>query len=198
MSLMELLGDQLRGDNLSSLSRLLGTDDGQTGSAVQAALPILMGALSRNTQSPEGAEALSRALSKDHDGSILDNLGGFLGAGNDGPGQAILGHVLGGKQKRIETGISKMSGMDPGAAGKLLAVLAPVVLGALGRQKREKGLDGAGLAGLLQSERSEGDRGLPTEMGLVNRLLDSDGDGDVDLGDLARGAGKLGKLFGGR
>lgn len=33
--------------------------------------------------------------------------------------------------------------------------------------------------------------------GLVGRLLDSDGDGDVDAGDLARkGAGLLGKFLG--
>jgi len=34
-------------------------------------------------------------------------------------------------------------------------------------------------------------------MGILGKLLDSDGDGDVDLSDVAkRGAGLLGKFFG--
>ncbi len=36
-------------------------------------------------------------------------------------------------------------------------------------------------------------------MGALGRLLDADGDGDVDAGDIARhGFGLLGRLFGGK
>lgn len=37
----------------------------------------------------------------------------------------------------------------------------------------------------------------PRQMGLLNALMDADGDGDVDLSDIMRrGGGMLGKMFG--
>ena len=39
----------------------------------------------------------------------------------------------------------------------------------------------------------------PNASGIMGALFDTDGDGDVDLGDIAKhGAGLLGKLFGGK
>ena len=68
-----------------------------------------------------------------------------------------------------------------------------VVLGALGKKKREEGLDSSGLAGLLGSVKKEIERREPSSAGLLGSLLDQDGDGDTDLGDVAK---CLGKLFG--
>ena len=60
---------------------------------------MLVGALARNAQDPSKAGALSNALSRDHDGSVLDDVAGYLGRGDDADGDGILGHVLGGKQQ---------------------------------------------------------------------------------------------------
>ena len=74
-----------------------------------------------------------------------------------------------------------------------------MVLGALGRQQRQANLDAGGLAGLLGQERQQIEREQPQAMGLLGTMLDTDGDGDVDLGDLAKhGKGLLGKFLGGR
>ena len=54
-----------------------------------------------STAKKEGAELLGKVL-KDHDGSILDNLDGFLGNVSAGQGSKILGHVLGRKTSEIE------------------------------------------------------------------------------------------------
>ena len=194
-SLMEMLAGQLSGGNLDQLGSALGTDRDQTGKAVSAALPMLLGALSRNATKGEGAQSLNRALEKDHDGSLLDNLSGFLGQGNTSSGDAILKHVLGGKRQTVETGLSQSTGLGSDGTGKLLAMLAPVVMGALGKQRKEQNLDASGLASMLGQERESITKQVP-EMGMLEGLLDSDGDGDVDAGDLMRGLGKLGKMFG--
>ena len=199
MSLLEALGSQLGGSAISQLSQQLGTDDQTTGSAVSAALPVLLGALSRNAASPQGAQALSHALEKDHDGGILDDVAGFLGQGDANPGMGILKHVLGGNQQRVEQGVSKASGLDSAGAGKLMAMLAPIVLGQLGKQQRSQGLDVNGLASMLTNERNSFESASPAAAGLMGSLLDADGDGDVDISDIAsRGAGLLGSLFGKR
>lgn len=186
-SLVESLLNQLGGSNLQQVSQRLGADSATTNAAMSAALPILLGALAKNAATPGGAEALSNALSRDHNGSALDNLPGTLDEAQTGSGSAILGHLLGGRRAAVEQGLAKTTGLDPGAAGSLLTMLAPVVLGALGRAQRQGRMSPTDLAGMLAQEHqgiSSGGLG-----GLLN-LLDSNHDGSV-IDDVTRLAGKL-------
>ena len=196
-SLIEMLTQQLTNDQrVGRVSNQLGSDQAATRNAVGAALPILMGALARNSAEKNGAAALDRALDK-HDGGILDNLDGFLDAPDTNDGEGILRHVLGGKRGTVEAGVSKASGLDPSIVGKLLPMLAPVVLGALGRQKREANLNADGLASMLGAERQQMEQANPA-MGMLQGLLDQDGDGSIADDILGKvGKGLLGGLFGG-
>lgn len=191
-----MVSQQLGGDAIKQMSRIIGADEESTGSAVQSALPLLIGALARNSSNDEGASSLASALNKDHDGSILDNLGGFLGNAGEGPGDGILRHVLGDKRQAVEMGLSKTSGLDSGSAGKLLAMLAPIVMGALGRAQRQQGFDVGGLTSFLGNEREQVEGNASPALGMLTRMLDSDGDGQI-IDDIAgMGAGFLGDLFG--
>lgn len=187
-SIIEALSGQLLGGQLNSLSSALGEDPQRTKSAVAQALPVLLGALAHNASKPEGANSLLGALERDHDGSLLDNLQDFLGRPNLDDGNGILGHALGGRRDRLETGLSKSSGLNPQKMKMLMAMLAPVVMAALGRARREKQMDSEGLMGLLKGERETLERQAP-EMGLLGSLLDKDGDGQI-LDDVL---GKVGK-----
>ena len=86
-----------------------------------------------NTAKPSGAQALDSALAKDHDGSIFDNLGGFLDGAASGPGAGILGHVLGGSRPQVEQKIAETSGLSLDKVAPLLITVAPLVMGALGK-----------------------------------------------------------------
>jgi hypothetical protein len=196
-SVLEMLTQQLGSDrSVGKLSNQLGADSAGTRNAVGAALPVILGALARNSNRQSGADALDRALSK-HDGSVLDNLDGFLDAPDTDDGDGILRHVLGEKRNNVEAGVSKASGLNSAMVTKLLPMLAPVVMGALGRQKRQRGLDAGGLASMLGAERSDMERANPAA-GMLGKLLDQDGDGSA-VDDIARlGKGLLGGLFGGR
>ncbi len=79
-SIFDLITSQLGASQLGQIQNQLGLDADATKKAVPAAVGTLLGALAKNAQSPSGATALLGALTKDHDGSILDNLGGLLGA----------------------------------------------------------------------------------------------------------------------
>lgn len=196
--IMDLLQQQLSGDAVKELSRQVGADEGATKNALGAALPMLLGALSRNASNGEGAQALLGAVQRDHDGSVLDDVMGFLGKGGTSDGSAILGHVLGNRKGMVEQGLAKTSGLDMAQVSKLLAMAAPLVLGALGKQQKASGgMDANGLMSLLGGERRSLEQKAPAEMGLLGSLLDSDGDGDVDIQDIAKkGLGMLGGLFG--
>jgi len=191
MSLVEQLAGQLSGPALEALAGQLGADQQTTSSAITAALPMIVGAMAKNASTEQGASALAGALERDHDGSILDNLGGFLGSTDNGAGAAILGHVFGGKQGAVEQGVSQMSGMDSGMVSVLLQNLAPIVMGQLGRQQRQGGMDAGSIAGMLINERQQQSGTGSTAMDMITRMMDQDGDGSM-LDDIG---GMLGKLF---
>ena len=195
--LTQELFSQLQGAPLQQLSSQLGTDPGQTRDAVAAALPLLLGALGRNSAQPQGAQALFGALQRDHGGGL--DLGGVLGAvlGGGGSrqtdGAGILGHILGGGQPRAAQALGQSTGLGSGRAMQLLALLAPIVMSFLANRSKSQGLDAGGLGQLLGQERDRVRQ--QAGGGVLDALLDRDGDGDVDAGDLLNlGMG----LFGGR
>ncbi len=197
-SIVEMLIQQVGGaEQVSQMSKHLGVDTRATQQAVGAALPVLLGALARNAAKSDGAAALNRALDR-HDGTVLDNLGAFLQSPDVADGEGILRHALGERRPAVEAGVSKASGLDPSVVGKLLPMLAPLVMGALGRQRRQQSLDTGGLASMLSTERQQMEQANPA-IGMLGKLLDQDGDGSI-VDDIAGklGKGLLGGLFGGR
>lgn len=199
--ILDLLADKIGGAQMGQIAQSIGADERTTQTAVAAALPAILTALNRNTNSTDGAQALAGALDRDHDGSLLDHLGGFLGgqlAGKQVDGGGILGHILGGQRQQVEQGVAQASGLNMGQVAKLLPILAPIVMAALGRQKRQSDLDGTGLSGVLGQEASRARQAAPDGLlGALSGFLDKDGDGSV-RDDLLGSAGKaaLGKLFG--
>lgn len=197
-SVLDILSQQLGGGAVESMSRQLGADKSAVESAIPAALAVLTGAMAKNASRSNGARSLAGALERDHDGSILDNLGGLLSNPEGANGAGILKHVLGGRRSTAESAISQTTGLDSESVSKLLMMLAPLVMGALGKVKRERELGADDLASVLAGERRRAETSAPGLGGLLGGLLDSDGDGDFK-DDVARmGAGFLGKLFGGK
>jgi hypothetical protein len=195
--LLEMVSQQLGGQNLSTLSQQIGADEQSTQNAISMALPLLLGGLAKNSAQPQGAAALDRALTN-HDGGLLDNLGAMLGSGALGTaGAGILGHILGQRRAPVEQGISKASGLQPQQVGRLLMLLAPIVMAALSRMKQQNNVSGTELGDVLQREKADVATKNPGAGGLLG-MLDSDNDGSI-ADDLARMApGMLGGLFGGR
>ena len=101
-SIFDAVTQQLGGANLTQLSQQIGADESTTATAVQAALPLLLGGLARNAANPNGAAALSNALGDHADGGVLANLGGLLGNPQGGAGASILGHIFGNKRDTVE------------------------------------------------------------------------------------------------
>jgi hypothetical protein len=196
-SLLELVTSQLESGDIDAIARQAGVDPDSAMKVVAGALPALLSGLSKNTQDTAGASALADALDRDHDGSALEDVAGFFGsAGATTAGSGILRHVLGSRQGSVEAALGQMSGIDAGSAGQILTMVAPLLMGLLGREKRSRGLDAGGLADLLGAEREVAKQRSPQAMDMLGGLLDSDGDGQIadDLADL--GGSLLGGLFG--
>jgi hypothetical protein len=201
--LMDLIQSQVSDGLVDQLTKQLGgAEKSQTQTAVNTAMTTLLGALSRNASKPEGASALASALDRDHDGSILDDLTGFLGGSNSSSnasmlnGAGILNHVLGGKQNGAIDMIAKVSGLDKSKTGQLMVTLAPMIMGMLGKVKKERNLDQNGLSDFLKTSTSEVVKKQPQSRGLLESILDKDGDGSI-MDDVAQSGFRalLGRLF---
>jgi hypothetical protein len=193
-SILDTLQQQLGPDAIQQISNTIGADPSATSGAISAALPALLGGLSRNASTPQGAAALHNALDA-HDGSILDNLGGLLaGAGGAAIGGSILSHIFGSQRSGVEQGVSRASGLSAQQISQLLMMLAPIVMGVLGRAKQQSGLDASRLPDVLQQTTQQMQRQSPSLGGLAG-MLDSNHDGQI-ADDVAKiGSSVLGKLF---
>ena len=76
-------------------------------------------------------------------------------------GTKILEHIFGPQTGKITKEVAKDSGVSQSAAGSILATLAPIVLGQLGKSKQTDGLDVGGLVNILLGQKAgKGDGGL--------------------------------------
>ena len=237
-SITSLIAQSLSGAPIGQIAQAIGASEQQTRTAVGAALPALLTGLDRNTNAPGGAQALAGAVQRDHDGSLLDNLGGFLqgmtggqkatpasgggiadalggllggsaaggmggllgsllgGKATDGGG--ILGHVLGGQRPQVEQGVAQASGLNASQVSRLLPILAPIVMAAIGKYMSQRKAAPQDLSDALTTEARVARQAAPAEArGPLGGFLDADGDGSI-ADDLMGHAGRaaLGKLFG--
>ena len=198
----DLLGSlmsQLGGGGVDQIARSVGVSGGDVTNVLAGALPAMMAGLTRNAASSGGAGALLGALDRDHDGSILDDVMGYLGGGGTtAGGTGILGHIFGGRQANVEQAVSRSSGVDMGSVIKIMAMVAPLIMGSLGKAKQQQGFDASGLAAALGQQEKVARQASPSAVDMFTRLLDSDGDGS-SMDDIVKmGSGLLGSLFGGK
>lgn len=191
MSLLEMIQGQLSPGAVQQIGRRIGAEPAQTNQAISAALPLLVAAMARNASDPAKAQGLARALDEDHDGGLLDDMSGFLGApqGRAADGNGILKHVLGNRRGAVEQQLGRGTGLGAGQMAQLLPLLAPLVMAALAKAKRQRGLDAGGLAGVLGGEQAQIQQRAPGLMGTLSGLLDRDGDGSAmdDIGGMLSG-----------
>ena len=195
MNLEALLG-LLQGQDLGNLASQVGGNEGEVKNGVMAALPAMLTALSKNTGTEKGAQELNNALEKKHDGSILDNLSGYLSNPDLKDGAGILNHLFGNQTSNVANAVSQSSGLDTNGSMKMLQMLAPILMGMLGQQKKQNNLDAKGLGNLTSMLASNfgSEAGASGIMEAVTNLLDANKDGNV-MDDIM---GMVGKFFGGK
>ena len=189
--LMSALGSQ----GLDSMAQKAGVQREQASSALEGIIPAILGGMAKNTQSPEGAGSLISALDKDHDGSILDNVAGFMGdSSKAGIGAGILKHVLGGNRSNVESRLGEKTGMSSGSIGTLMEIAAPLIMGYLGKQRKQNpsGMSNSGIGSILGGLTGAADKGTGLDLG---DILDVVGAFSGNGGGRSRGGGLLGGLL---
>ncbi|HVE78019.1 MAG TPA: DUF937 domain-containing protein [Gemmatimonadaceae bacterium] len=194
-SIIDVLSRQLDGDTMTAIGRRLGTDEHTAANAVRLALPVLVGAIARHAADPRYAGALGQALDTDHDGSVIDHPAQLFAEPQLFSGAGILRHVFGARRAEVEQGIARVTGLDAAQVAQIMLMIAPLLMGALGRMKRQRGLDTRGLGGVLRDERLRLQQRSPAVAGL-GAVLDPSRDGHVADDIVRMGSQVLGGTLG--
>ena len=210
--IMDLINSDLGKQIIGSITQQTGISEQQAGSVVANGLPEILGKLQQNNTN-DGGGLLGALLGGKHDGSILDNIGGYLNCGNFDDGGKILGHVFGNDTASVENSLSEKTGVSSSIISKILPMLMPIIMGYLGKQVSNGSVSDSGGLGSILGGILGGSQEGGSSMGgnILTSMLDQDGDGQLGLGDAITAitknsdsssqssgglGGLLGKLFG--
>jgi len=187
---------------IGQLAAQLGVSEDEAERAVRAALPALLGGMQANAGDPAGAASLARALG-DHDGSLLEG-GADLDQVDTDDGARIVRNVFGGNEGAVVDRLGGLDGLSSGLMGKLLPMLAPLLLAFLSKQVLGGSGGGGGGGADAPSGSSPGSAsGMgPGAGGMAPGGPADAGSGGGGLGDilgglLGGGGGGLGDVLGG-
>jgi hypothetical protein len=176
MNIMDMLKDQLGSQIAGKLGGALGEPEEATKGAMDGMLGSILGGILGKASTPSGAEDLSKQLDQ-HDGGILDSIGDIFGGGKQEEvaksGTDLLGGLFGDKLGGIGDLLGGSSGMKSGSILKMLGMLAPLVMGFLGKMKKSQGLDAGGVASMLMSQKENIGAAMPDGMSGALGLSDS-------------------------
>ena len=166
---------------VDEIAAKLGVDPSVARQAIQEGGATILTGLQRNAQTPEGSQAILKAADK-HSATIGEGTVD-VDRVDTADGQKILGHIFGDQQHAVAqklTSEPQTAGID---FGKLLPILAPIVLGLIAKkQGGAAGQAGSGGGGV-------GD--------IIGGLLGGGSSGGSPAGGIDIG-GLLGGLFGGK
>lgn len=146
---MGAVDEILAGIDSRQLAAALGTDEQTAMSAAAAAIPTLIGGLSANSSTADGAGSLLQALGQHADGTFGDSID--LDQVDTADGQKIVAHTLADDPQRLQA----VSGLGGDLLAKLLPLLAPIVMSYLARKlgmggsADSPGASGGGLGDIL-------------------------------------------------
>jgi len=210
LNLMEMLLNGQGQQSTMQAGQQVGLNPSQTQMAMAALLPALSGALKRNAGSQDGLAGLMGALQNGRHDRYLDNPQSMARPETVQDGNAILGHLFGSKDmsRAVASRASEQTGLDTSILKKLLPLAATMVMGSLGKQSKQPGIQdmlmglaaqkmmggapqpapqrSGGLGGLIGGILGGGRQAPQPQqpqasgaMGMLNKMLDADGDGNA-------------------
>ncbi|MGJ4940563.1 DUF937 domain-containing protein [Bradyrhizobium sp. HKCCYLS1011] len=156
-------------DVIAQIASFVGIDRNTAQKVATATIPTILAGLSDLVGTSAGANQLSKLLSEQQGTNPMDLLRTSGAQGLAQMGSSMLSGLLGGRTvDTMAQAIGKFAGTGEGGGKSLLAFIGPLVLGALGQQQRNAGLDATGLASLLRSQKDQIMAAIPS--GLSDQL----------------------------
>ncbi len=174
MSLVDTIASIGGQSAIEQVAKQFGLPASVTSQAVGMMLPSLSAGASRNIQSEDGLGALINALSSGGHATYLEEPATLATPEAALDGNAILGHLLGGKDasRGVAATVAGALGIDNAIVKKMLPIVATMAMGALAKQGSSANISDA------SSKSSTGDL-----LGQITGMLGSGGASEI-LGQL--------------
>ncbi len=147
MNLLDLIGGTAGNQVANQAENKFGINKNQVIALLAVAAPLIISYLRKKSQDQKEAEALNSALERDHDGSILNDVS--QAENRQAEGGSILDHIFGSNKASVENQLSENTGISMDKVGPILAMLAPVIMGYIGKEKQQNNVGAGGLGDLL-------------------------------------------------
>ena len=196
---MQAQGGKPTSQPLTVAGKQFGLNKAQSQSAAAALLPAISSALKQNTSSPQGLAGLLGALQNGQHSQYLDNAASLKSPDAMADGNAILGHLFGSKDvsRNVAAHAAQQTGLDVSALKKMLPMVATMAMGALSKQTQAPSMQSqltgmamqqlmggnsgglGGLLGAVTGAKRKQQQAHQQGLGLLGRMLDADGDGNL-------------------
>ncbi|KNY07981.1 DUF937 domain-containing protein [Microbacterium sp. GCS4] len=189
------LDDILKQVPIDDIAAKLGVSTDEAKAAVEQGGAVLLGGLAKNASTSEGSSAIENAL-KRHEGTggaaKVDDI-------DQADGGKIVSHILGSDEKEVTQKLTESKATAGIDFGKLLPILAPIVMGLIANANKGKQSDagqaqsGGGIGDVIGGLLGGGDSKSGGGIGdLLGGVLGGGSNSGGGIGDL------LGGLFGGK
>lgn len=189
-SILGPLMKSLSPDDLSTLGKLVGTDSNGAKSILGAVVPLLTGAIAKTAAQPGGANVVMKILGEGQFEAEADDIGGYLRNPDVSGGADLVSTLLGSQRGDMTEMAARKTGFSTEVIGRVLMLIAPVVLGFIAKTLRQQNMDASALTALLGERPETAPPEAPDVLGLRRS----------PIGTAAAGRGFLGRLrrlFGG-
>jgi hypothetical protein len=195
-NIVEEVTNLLSGETMTKLSSTVGAGPNSVGKAVAASISALINGLGDKAKQAGGADALLNLLNSDanrangvSDGSLLDSVSSLLNNPNAYGGMEMLQGIFGSGLPNVEQKVSRISGLPAGTIGRLLPIVAPILMSIIGKKVTTEGLDAASLTRFLSDQQGFLRASAPGLLGFLEKI-DANDDGSI-VDDLQRLFGRL-------
>src|SRR5262245_1322681 len=160
IDLMDMVKGYLTPDVIQRAASSVGESNGATQKALAGIVPTLVAGLANTASTNDGTQQLMQMLDAGkYDGSALGSVASLFSGGEATQhavktGKGILDSLFGGKVAGISDVIARFAGIRADSAASLLAMVAPLVLQALGKARGSVGSNPGALTSLLGEQKN--------------------------------------------
>ena len=174
---MDIVADLMKqvatGDNLSMISKSVGSDEKSVQSALGMGIPMIMGTMAQTAQKPGGADMITSMMGQMGGTTPLDNLGGFLGSSAASGGSGMAQSLLGNQMAPISNAIAQKTGLPTAVVDKILGIATPMIIGYVTKSMGGKQMDQQGLTSLLGEQSKMAMQSSPDAARMAEQMLGS-------------------------
>lgn len=138
----------------------IGESEAATGHAMHSGIASVFAGLTNMASTSGGASSLGNLTREPAYSKLLNNVPSSFSGGSEtssliNSGQKLLGTIFGGRTSGVADAVAHSSGISSSSSGKLMAMVAPLAIGVLGKHAAARGLNTTGLANSLIGQSDE-------------------------------------------